>query len=215
MASSPSGIVTRQNGGPGGTTAGRVIPQSRRADGTLRREIRIRDGYTPPEDVEKYANEKVAGRAKLAPGEVIGAPSHSPAARGGGGDRAQLTKAQKKNERRKAAKAAAAVAAADDDDDAGRADALPAAWSGEGERDGPGPAPAPATAARKADAGGGEEDGAAAAATKKLKGLQKRLRQAEGLREKRDAGDILRPEELEKVDRIEHLLEEIAALHVR
>lgn len=46
---SQSGIVTDANGQ-------RHIPSSQRADGTTRREIKIRPGYKPPEDVELYRN---------------------------------------------------------------------------------------------------------------------------------------------------------------
>ncbi|KAI4142102.1 MAG: hypothetical protein LQ340_007438, partial [Diploschistes diacapsis] len=48
-SSSSSGIITT----PTGT---RHIPSSLRADGSTRREIRIRPGYRPPEDVELYKN---------------------------------------------------------------------------------------------------------------------------------------------------------------
>ena len=44
-----SGIQTTQDGE-------RHIPQSVRADGSVRREIKIRPGYRPPEDVEVYKN---------------------------------------------------------------------------------------------------------------------------------------------------------------
>lgn len=40
-------------------TGERHIPQSTRPDGSLRKEIRVRPGYRPPEDVEVYKN-KVA-----------------------------------------------------------------------------------------------------------------------------------------------------------
>lgn len=44
-----SGITTSASGE-------RHIPSSTRADGTLRKEIRVRPGYRPPEDVEVYKN---------------------------------------------------------------------------------------------------------------------------------------------------------------
>lgn len=44
--------------GSGGQAAAhteeRIIPASRRPDGTLRKEIRIRAGYIPQDEVEKY-----------------------------------------------------------------------------------------------------------------------------------------------------------------
>ncbi|CAI2162054.1 16776_t:CDS:2 [Funneliformis geosporum] len=45
----PSGIVTTDNNE-------RVIPATRRADGTLRKERRVRPGFVPQEDVARYKN---------------------------------------------------------------------------------------------------------------------------------------------------------------
>jgi hypothetical protein len=33
---------------------GKVIPPSKRPDGTLRKEIRVRAGYVPPDEVQRY-----------------------------------------------------------------------------------------------------------------------------------------------------------------
>ncbi|KAJ1035597.1 hypothetical protein NDA18_000375 [Ustilago nuda] len=46
--STASGIVERAN------TQQRVIPESRRADGSIRKERRVRPGFTPAEDVARY-----------------------------------------------------------------------------------------------------------------------------------------------------------------
>lgn len=46
-----SGIQATKNGE-------RVIPASVRADGSIRPERRVKQGYTPPEDVAAYKNEK-------------------------------------------------------------------------------------------------------------------------------------------------------------
>ncbi|PKC12920.1 hypothetical protein RhiirA5_352377 [Rhizophagus irregularis] len=45
----PSGIVTIDNNE-------RVIPATRRADGTVRKERRVRPGFVPQEDVARYKN---------------------------------------------------------------------------------------------------------------------------------------------------------------
>ncbi|CAJ0756566.1 18815_t:CDS:2 [Entrophospora sp. SA101] len=45
----PSGIITKDNGE-------RVIPASKRPDGTIRAERKVRPGYIPPEDVPLYRN---------------------------------------------------------------------------------------------------------------------------------------------------------------
>ena len=46
MSNSSSGIIN--------IGQERVIPASRRPDGSVRKEIKVRQGYTPPEDVKKY-----------------------------------------------------------------------------------------------------------------------------------------------------------------
>jgi len=48
-SSTKSGIIATETGD-------RHIPASLRPDGTLRKEIRVRPGYRPPEDVEVYKN---------------------------------------------------------------------------------------------------------------------------------------------------------------
>ncbi|CAG8786768.1 7403_t:CDS:1, partial [Racocetra persica] len=49
----PAGIVTTE-------TNERVIPASRRADGSLRKERRVRPGFVPKEDIIRYKNKFVA-----------------------------------------------------------------------------------------------------------------------------------------------------------
>ncbi|KAG9302298.1 hypothetical protein G9A89_008789 [Geosiphon pyriformis] len=79
-----SGIVT--------TTANeRIIPATRRADGSLRPERRVREGFVPLEDVQRYKNARVAA-AELQ--EVKMKKSVEP--------QVVKTRAQKKNEKRKA-----------------------------------------------------------------------------------------------------------------
>ncbi|KAI9199678.1 uncharacterized protein BJ171DRAFT_517459 [Polychytrium aggregatum] len=60
-----SGIVTR------GPENERVIPASRRADGSIRPERKIRPGFIPQEDVKRYTNPR-AEAIKLPAGYVVG-----------------------------------------------------------------------------------------------------------------------------------------------
>ncbi|CAG8725420.1 19059_t:CDS:2 [Gigaspora margarita] len=62
--SAPSGIVTTE-------TNERVIPASRRADGTLRKERRVRPGFVPKEDIIRYKNKFVAEREPVSSPKVI------------------------------------------------------------------------------------------------------------------------------------------------
>ncbi|CAG8609119.1 3299_t:CDS:2, partial [Racocetra fulgida] len=77
----PAGIVTTE-------TNERVIPASRRADGSLRKERRVRPGFVPQEDIIRYKNKFVAER------EPVPTPTAEP----------PKTKAQKKNAKRNAKK---------------------------------------------------------------------------------------------------------------
>lgn len=68
LTPSTSGIVQDPQ------TGDRKVAPSKRPDGTLRREIRIRPGFTPPEDVSKYKSSKQAEfeNRRLPKGSVIG-----------------------------------------------------------------------------------------------------------------------------------------------
>ncbi|CAG8457396.1 10310_t:CDS:2 [Paraglomus occultum] len=57
-SSTPSGIITTE-------TNERLIPSSRRADGSVRRERRVRAGYVPQEDVQIYQNRHVRKQENL------------------------------------------------------------------------------------------------------------------------------------------------------
>ena len=50
-----------------------IIPSSKRADGSTRKEIRVRPGYKPPEDVETYKNRSAESWKSRGAGGVPGA----------------------------------------------------------------------------------------------------------------------------------------------
>jgi partner of Y14 and mago protein len=173
MPSTPtaSGIVTDELSGE------RHIPESKRADGTTRKAIKIRPGYRPPEDVEVYKNRTAETFRNRGKGPVPGAeglkddkpaqPSSSAA-----------NKNAKRREARKKAKVAGEV---------------------EGEA-------APAEAAEK------EEVDLEAEKEKKVRTLKKKIRQAKELKEKKDTGESLLPEQIAKVIKINELIRELDAL---
>src|SRR5690606_18504371 len=90
-STSNAGITATQDGR-------RIIPASTRADGSVRRELRVRPGYRPPEDVELYRNRNTTAAAR-APSGPVGGPGAIPVDnddegdKGGGGP---LTKNAKK-----------------------------------------------------------------------------------------------------------------------
>ena len=89
-----SGIETTEDGSS-------VIPASKRPDGTLRKEIKVRPGYQPPEDVETYKNRRAANWKNRGSGGVPGTEVAS---------QANNAESKSKNaKRREAAKKKAAV----------------------------------------------------------------------------------------------------------
>ncbi|KAH9938384.1 uncharacterized protein B0H18DRAFT_949747 [Fomitopsis serialis] len=86
-------------------TLERVIPESRRPDGSVRKQIKIRPGFTPQEDVRRFrgSRQQQLDATALPKGHVIGwtPPPTSSAPKPGVAASAAQTKAAKKNEKRK------------------------------------------------------------------------------------------------------------------
>ncbi|KAG9127337.1 hypothetical protein FRC07_014747 [Ceratobasidium sp. 392] len=132
---SASGITVDPN------TLDRVVPATRRADGSVRKELKIRPGFTPQEDVSRFrgSRQQAADRSALPKGHIMGwvppsaetkpKPKIKPgnslaaAAAAAAADTAGLSKAQKKNAKRaekraeKKAEAREVKENWDDDDD--------------------------------------------------------------------------------------------------
>ncbi|KAF7355253.1 hypothetical protein MSAN_01441300 [Mycena sanguinolenta] len=83
-------------------TLERVIPESRRPDGTIRKQIKIRPGFTPQEDVRRFRGTKQAQQDAnaLPKGHIIGwaPPPTSPAS---GSGTKPMSKSAKKNAKRR------------------------------------------------------------------------------------------------------------------
>ncbi|OAA68645.1 Exon junction complex, Pym [Niveomyces insectorum RCEF 264] len=212
MSSQPTtaGIITDKSGE-------RHIPESTRADGSTRKAIKIRPGYQPPEDVALYKNRTAESFRNRYKGGVPGAealkaeigqagPSSGTGPGAGTGDGAAGS-GNKNAKRREARKRAAAAAAAVADTASTGNDA--------GGRAVPGPTTAttntaaPATAATSAPT---TEIDPEAEREKKARGLRKKLKQAKELKNKRDGGEALLPEQIAKVIRINELIRELEAL---
>jgi len=90
-------------------TRERVIPESRRADGSVRQQRKVRPGYTPQEDVSLFRGSRqtaAAGQNRHAPGYLPpGAPPPKTTEVVAGGDKS-LSKSAAKNAKRRAKKQA-------------------------------------------------------------------------------------------------------------
>lgn len=191
---SAAGIVEKDGGE-------RIIAGSRRPDGSLRKEIRIRPGYVPPEDVARYKNEKVEAK-KLPPGYVVGLgvveknKSRDGTAGGVPAQDHEKSKAAKKNEKRRAKKLEGQL---DLDED-------PVPEGPKAEKP-PAPAPTDGTA-NGANTGPADEQ-------KQIRNLKKKLGQAKELEAKKVAGETLLPEQEAKIAKMAELEDEINALEKR
>jgi len=167
----------------------RHIPASTRSDGTVRKEIKVRPGYRPPEDVEVYKNRTAQAWKDRGSGGVPGAETV-------GGD-TTTSVANKNAKRREARKKAAANKDGDEkaDDESKETDgSLGNGKSVESE----------AVIAEALDP--------EAEKAKEARKLSKKLRQARELKDKKEKGDALLPEQFEKVIKINELIRQLDKL---
>jgi partner of Y14 and mago protein len=163
------------------TSGERHIPSSVRPDGSKRREIKIKPGYKPPEDVEVYQNRTAAAFKNRGVGPI-------PGAEGLKDDKEEGSAASNKNAKRREA----------------RKKAKAAEESGEGKIDANGTGKEPAKAEEVIDPEVEKE--------KKARNLKKKLKQAKDLKEKKEGGAALLPEQFAKVIKINELIRELDAL---
>lgn len=172
-----AGITTNADGT-------RSIASSVRADGSVRKEIKIRPGYRPPEDIEKYKNRTAEAFRSKGKGGVLGAELV-------GEDKPKdPSAAASKNAKRREARKKAAAEKNDGDE-------KPAA---DMTNDSKQPVDEP------------KEVDAEAVQQKEVKKLVKKLRQAKDLKDKKESGAALLPEQFEKVIKINELIRQLDAM---
>ncbi|KND00287.1 uncharacterized protein SPPG_04616 [Spizellomyces punctatus DAOM BR117] len=172
-----SGIRESQSGD-------RVIPATRRPDGSVRKERKVRPGYVPQEDVSRYTNAKVeATRVPegYVPGIGVVQPSEASTV---------TSKSAKKNAKRRAKKAG------EKDQQDGPAEKVTTTPDSKALSD----TPAKTQATAPVDI------------EKKLKNLRKKLRQIEELQEKQAKGGNLIQEQRDKLSGKKDVEKEIAEL---
>ena len=195
-----SGITTS-------ATGDRHIPASVRADGSTRKEIRIRPGYKPPEDVEVYKNRTAEAWKSRGTGGVPGATSIEPDIESKIGN----TKNAKRREARRKAKAAEegaqieAVMGTGTENNGQPSDAASSAQQSPDDRD---QRPKEQLAVEVTD----DPLPLEAEKEKKVRNLRKKLRQARDLSAKKDKGENLLPEQFEKVIKMNELIRQLDAL---
>lgn len=174
-----------------------IIPSSTRADGTKRKEIRVRPGYTPPEDVETYKNQRASTFADRSKAGI-------PGAEGLLGDITNTDSKSKNAKRREAAKRKAEQRSGDDLADAlrnqdlgGEDDKLKASW-----RD-------PA----KLQTNPAQEDDDEVERQKKIRNALKKLKAVRELKEKKSAGEKLSIDQMAKIGKEPELLRDLQKLN--
>lgn len=185
-------------------TGERYIPSSVRADGSKRREIRVRPGYKPPEDVELYRNRAAAAWKNRGKGGVPGAETVTKGDSGFGDDfppSCDLPTASNKNAKRREARRKAK-----ESDETGS----PAEKKGSDSDNWR--VPAPKKDEKPAQKPAEEPVDIQAENEKKARNLRKKLRQARDLRDKKNQGEALLPEQLEKIIKINELMRQLEAL---
>lgn len=198
LPNSSSGIAIDPSSGT------RHIPSSTRPDGSKRKEIKIRPGYKPPEDVEVYKNRtaeawKTRGVGAGVPG-AMGLESESD-------NKTASTKNAKRREARKRAKAG--------DEGGGNTEA--ATNSKELKLGGAEDETSSATISEPTQKEYRRSNAAPAAELldpeaekeKQARNLKKKLRQAKELKEKKAKGENLLPEQFEKMIKINELIRQL------
>ena len=153
----------------------------------MRKEIRVRPGYRPPEDVEVYKNRTAEGFRNRGKAGVPGAESLSVE-----DDASKSNPAANKNAKRREARRKAAAGTTDGKDEEDTVEAKEAE-------------PVKKAEPEKAVDPEAEKE-------KEAKKLTKKLRQARELKDKKEKGDKLLPEQFEKVIKINELIRQLETL---
>ena len=170
-----AGIIETQSGE-------RHIPSSVRADGSKRKEIKIRPGYKPPEDVETYKNRTADAWKNRGSGGIPGAEGLKDDKDEGSASNNKNAKRREARKRAKATEESAETIKPRTNEAAKKTEDVVEEVDPEVERQ------------------------------KKARNLKKKLNQAKELKEKKEGGAALLPEQFAKVIKMNELIKELHAL---
>ncbi|KAL7268028.1 hypothetical protein RUND412_009361 [Rhizina undulata] len=178
----------------------RVIPASLRPDGTTRKEIRVRPGYRPPEDIEIYKNRTAEAWKNRGSGGVPGAASVSDddGVKKAGDNKNAKRRAARKKAKEKEVEVEEGEKVAGEKEEK-KADGKKEEKKADGKKE-----------EKKAD--GKKEALSEEDKEKFAKGIRKKIRQANELKERKEGGENLLPEQLEKVIKLSELVRQLNAL---
>ena len=187
---SKAGIETTADGAA-------YIPSSKRADGSTRKEIRVRPGYRPPEDVETYKNRSAEAWKSRGQGGVLGTDPVVPPKEDG------LAKSKNAKRREAARKKAAAEGSTEADLTSAMqyTNISDAEQRKENWRD-----------PNKLAVNEGPATDEEIERQKKIRNQLKRLKAVRELREKRTAGEKLSPDQIMKIGKEPELLHDLKKL---
>ena len=211
MPSTTSPPPSQSSGIQTTVTGERHIPQSVRSDGSLRKEIRIRPGYRPPEDVEVYKNRTAEAWKSRGTGGVPGAGELS-------NEDSAKSSAGKNAKRREARKKAKATECVDEGQSIeGQTVNTGSSYntndqSSEKKRPSSTRENLPSEVAHPLIIPPEERLDPEAEKEKQARNLKKKLRQARDLEDKKDSGESLLPEQFAKVIKIQELIRQLDAL---
>jgi len=184
-----SGIQTGADGAS-------FIPSSRRADGSTRKEIRVRPGYRPPEDVETYKNRSAEAWKNRGKGGVLGADSDP-----------QPTDSEAKSKNAKRREAARRKAATEGHEDQQLSSAMKdASLEAEGKAKQNWRNPDKLATSESADVNTDADS------QKKIRNALKKLKAVRELKAKKAAGERLSTDQLMKISKEEELVRDLKKL---
>jgi len=207
-SANPGSDITTKSGITTNSTGERHIPASLRADGSTRKEIKIRPGYKPPEDVEVYKNRTAEG-FKTKPSSVPGAAALKEDEGESVGAAASKNAKRRDARRRAKEKAGADGVEKEEENSEGGTNGQTKVADEPVKVSGMPNLNTAVVAAPQSRLEASPKARAQADRDKQARKLKKKLREAKELQEKKERGEGLLHEQFEKIIKINELIREL------